>query len=340
MNVIYLDTLISEEIDLSDSIPTYNGPIIKYKKVYPSYFNDLKNKDFTFIAFFESLERGIYNNIYLTYQHNGLIQTQTIIYFVDTVDRKLKSLYTTNNITKNNILHVIIDTIIDDANRNNYYIADVLISIFKNYKEYIDLKTYKLINNIFTKVFNYDLLKILEYLLTLDGLPTLIFEMIEERPFLALPVTRITMTDNEYNKYNLIYLQKLLDFIENTKNTIINDIRLNELVDENTVDNTISFKDESISIPNKIDILVINKNNIKERIQYFIAQILMNQPNYDLDEVLKKLLLADDVKDAKLLRTRLFQQYYLKESLSESHSSNFEFNLDIDTIIYFIKNNK
>nr|QBK90208.1 MAG: hypothetical protein LCPAC102_01210 [Pithovirus LCPAC102] len=66
---------------------------------------------------------------------------------------------------------------------------------------------------------------------------------------------------------------------------------------------------------------------------YIAAQIILSKESktdIDKDNIIKLLLRADNYKDSKSLRSRLFQEWYILDSL---HNNYISINLDEDTII-------
>ena len=72
-------------------------------------------------------------------------------------------------------------------------------------------------------------------------------------------------------------------------------------------------------------------------INYYLAKLIMYKEKLtdnEKDNIIKHLLKAGDYLDSKMLRSRLFQQYYLEESMT---SECMEINMDIDTILKLAK---
>lgn len=247
-----------------------------------------------------------------------------------------------NNISK--ILHIIIEELLPIPENNKIsYISDLslhknIIDIFKHYKLYIKDETYMLIKNIYNKFWYYEcgspflkhcfrksIKKIFEYMLSVDGLPNIVFDIVKSRPILALILAEITMIDSEYNEFNIIFLNNLLEYVDNHIKENLDKIMRYPTIEEYVINNVSEY-----------DAVIIDTNNIKEQSNYMLAQIRLQKLNlndHDISYILKHLLDSGDYKDSKLLRSRLFTKYYLNMPLTTSST---DFSLNSDSIINII----
>ena len=218
----------------------------------------------------------------------------------------------------NKLIHDIIKNIIKyyinyHNNKDlNYVISNLLNTLIEKYYNIIDENTYYSLADIYD--FDETLVKnIFKFLLTKEGYPEIVFDIINENIILSVILAEITMSDPDYHVYITKYLEIYLDNIEQNR----------------------SEGDYDFDIP-----FIYEENEIN----YYLAKILMEKMNLTNTDsvkmslkrdIISHLIKAGDYADAALLRTRLSQVYYLNEDIGQNPQ--FPIDNNIDTILNLLE---
>ena len=239
-----------------------------------------------------------------------------IIQFIDPIINKFKDILNMGRIEFLNILIQYIESINNKILINKlvkiliYYIKlyyssmikdiiEILYELIEKHYNIIEEDTYMLFGEIYDEYYEDIIRKVFEILLSKEGYPEIVFKIIEFMPVYAIQLAEVTISDPDYHIYINKYLNILLDLMNS-----------NDIIDENEYKKT----------------------------NYHLAKVLMEKhilSKLNKRNIISYLIDAKDYADAKPLRTRLSQVYYLNEDIGQNPQ--FPINVDKETILNLLE---
>ena len=183
--------------------------------------------------------------------------------------------------------------------------------LFESFYTYFSLEFYEIIlNNRFP----------INYSLDIDFENFVAFDLNEDNKYLLEIISKIVETRDYLDELFILNPDILFDFYVN--------LLLPYLEEHQYIKELFKKFEIELSTENHGEIYIVYW---MKYINYYLAMIeIQHQTNTDI--IMKYLLKAGDIKDAKGLRTRLFQEKYLLSPMS-TRSDN-DINFDVDTMLY------
>ena len=164
------------------------------------------------------------------------------------------------------------------------------------------------------------------FIILLDKVPEKVIDLLNVTPIYAHVFAKITMSDVDYHPLIDKYLNLLVEQIKKDKDHIETRIKNIEIR---------PYYQINILIPTDYSYLYvyIKKYGIEKQIYYYLSRLLLSKPLTDItmDLLISYLIQAGDYLDAKMYRTRLIQEHYMKKSIT--NTPNFMINNDTETIM-------
>ena len=253
---------------------------------------------------------------------DGLLYNNSIIPSVvyENIDKYYSFLveYVNNYLKPNNLYgHDIIGLIYDTYIISEY--DHLGIEFLKENYEILDIR-----DNIYNPIIAEQI-----FIILLDKMPEKIIDLLDTTPIYATILAKITMSDVDYHPIIDKYLNLLKEQIKKDENLI-------EIQIKNTEIQLYYQKNLNIPINYSYYYTYIKKYNIEEQMYYYLARLLLTEQLTEntMDLVLQYLIQAGDYLDAKMYRTRLIQEHYMKDSIASYPP--FMINNDVETIMNLV----